>query len=128
MLNKHPEDRKLRMVYDPQILVVQPGDTVKWVPTDKGHNSEADEDMIPDGVEPWKGKINSEVEFTFEKPGIYGYKCTPHYLSGMVGLVIVEGDGKLDNLEAAKAAKQRGNAKKRWEMIWAEAEEQGLLS
>ena len=128
MLNKHPEDRRLRMVYHPELLVVQPGDTVKWVSADKGHNAKSEDGMIPDGVEAWKSKINDDFELMLEQPGIYGYRCTPHYLTGMVGLIIVEGDGKLDNLEAAKAVKHKGNASKSWDRIWSGAEEQGLLA
>ncbi len=128
MLNKHPEDKKRKMVFNPWVITVNAGDTVKFVPTDKGHNSESIKGMIPDGAEKWKGKLNKEIAITFDKPGFYGYKCTPHASVGMVGLVIVEGEGKLDNLEAAKAVKHRGKAKKVFEEIWAEAESAGLLA
>ena len=127
MLNKHPEDKKKRNVFLPTILTVQPGDMVTFVPTNNGHNSASTKGMIPEGAEPWKGKVNKEISVTFEKPGFYGYQCTPHVALGMVGLVIVEGEGKLDNLEAAKAVKQRGKAKKAWQEIWAQAEAEGLL-
>ena len=127
MLNKHPEDKKKRNVFLPTILTVQPGDMVTFVPTNNGHNSASTKGMIPEGAEPWKGKVNKEISVTFEKPGFYGYQCTPHVALGMVGLVIVEGEGKLDNLEAAKAVKQRGKAKKAWREIWAQAEAEGLL-
>ena len=128
MLNKHPEDKKVRNVFLPLIVSVQPGDSVTFVPVDPGHNSASMKGMIPQGTEPWKGKIGKEISVTFEKPGIYGYKCTPHLALGMVGLVIVEGQGKLDNLEAAKGVKQRGKAKKVWQEIWAQAEAEGMLS
>ena len=128
MLNRHPEDKKLRNVFLPHILVVQPGDTVKFLPTDKGHNSETIKGMIPDGIDTWKTKINEEAEITFDKPGFYGYKCTPHYSTGMVGLVICEGEGKMDNMEAAMAAKHRGKAKKVFAGIWEEAKEMGALA
>ncbi|MEM8841915.1 MAG: pseudoazurin [Pseudomonadota bacterium] len=127
MLNKDPDNSKRKMVFYPTILVVQPGDTVRWLPVDKGHNSEAIKGMVPDGAKLWKGKLNKEVDVTFEKPGFYGYKCTPHVSLGMVGLVIVEGDGMFDNLEAAQAVKQRGKAKKSWAAIWEQAGADGLL-
>ncbi|MEM0943131.1 MAG: pseudoazurin [Pseudomonadota bacterium] len=127
MLNKHP-DIKGRMVFFPRILTVQPGDTVTFVPTDKGHNSASIKGMTPDGGETWNGKINAEVSVTLSKPGFYGYRCTPHETAGMVGLVIVEGDGKLANLEAAKGVRSRGRAKKVWEEIWAEADAQGFTA
>ena len=128
MLNKHPDDKKRRMLFLPVIQVIEPGDTVKFLATDKGHNSISIEGMIPEGAEPWKGKINEELELTLEKPGVYGYLCQPHATLGMVGLIIVKGEGMGDNLEAAKAVKQRGKSKKVWKEIWAQVEEQGLLN
>ena len=76
--------------------------------------------MIPDGVDGWDGKINDEVEATLDQPGFYGYQCTPHASVGMVGLVIVEGEGMMDNLEAAQGVRQRGKARAVWEEIWEE--------
>ena len=35
----------------------------------------------------------------------------------MIGLIVVNGDGKLDNLEDAKGAKHRGKAKKAWKKL-----------
>lgn len=128
MLNKDPDNKKLRMVFKPRILTVQAGDTVTFVASDKGHNSATIDGMVPDGAEGWDGKINQEVTATLDKPGFYGYKCTPHETVGMVGLVIVEGDGKLDNLEAAMKVRHRGRAKKAWKEIWAEAEKAGLTA
>lgn len=128
MLNKHPDDKKNRNVFLPLVLTVEPGDTVVFLPTDKGHNSESIKGMIPEGAEPWKSKINKEHAVTFEKPGLYGYRCTPHAALGMVGLIIVRGDGMTDNLEAVKSVKQRGRAKKVWDTIWAQVEEENLLA
>ncbi|MEM1276472.1 MAG: pseudoazurin [Pseudomonadota bacterium] len=127
MLNKDP-DGKGRNIFKPRLLKIQPGDTVTFVPSDKGHNSASIKGMTPEGGETWDGKINKEVSVTLTKPGFYGYKCTPHEAGGMVGLIIVEGDGKLDNLEAAKKVRAKGRAKKIWKEIWAEAEEQGLTA
>jgi len=44
----------------------------------------------------------------FDKPGIYGVRCKPHYGMGMVGLIVV---GQPDNVEKAKAASHPGKAK-----------------
>lgn len=118
MLNKDPDDRKIRNVFIPSLLRIKPGDTVRFVSVDKGHNTESIKGMIPDGAEKWKSKISKDFELTFEKPGVYGYRCTPHYALGMVGVVIVEGDGWDANLEAAKGVRQRGKAKKVFDAIW----------
>ncbi|MEM8571870.1 MAG: pseudoazurin [Pseudomonadota bacterium] len=128
MLNKSPDDPRARYVYSPRILVVQPGDSVHFVATDKGHDTVSEDEMIPAGAEGWKGKINEEITLTLDQPGFYGYRCTPHYTLGMVGLIIVEGEGMTANLEAAKAARQRGRAKATWDEIWAEVDGMNFIS
>ena len=108
MLNKGEQGI---MVFEPQVLRIAPGDAVRFVPADKGHNAETLKGMAPEGAAPFKGKMNEELTVTFDAPGVYGYQCRPHYGMGMVGLVVV-GDGS-PNLEAAKAAPHKGKAKQR---------------
>lgn len=112
MLNK---GEKGGMVFEPDLVIAAPGDTVKFLPTDKGHNAESIKGMLPDGVEKFKSKINKEFVLTVDKDGVYGIKCTPHYGLGMVALVAV---GEPANLEAAMAVKQRGKSKKRFAEIF----------
>ena len=128
MLNTHPEDRRLRMVFHPRTIVVEPGDTVRFLPTDRGHNSASIDGMLPEGVESWQGRLNQQVDVTLTDPGFYGYKCTPHLPLGMVGLIVVRGDGMHGNLEAARSVRHRGRSATIWDEIWAEAEADGLLS
>lgn len=113
MLNK---GKKGTMVYEPDFIVVAPGDTVTFVPTDKSHNAESIKGMIPDGATAFKGKMNEQITVTVEKEGVYGVKCQPHYGMGMVALIVV---GKPVNLEQAKAVKQTGKAKKVFEELLA---------
>ena len=47
MLNKGAEGM---MVFEPALIKVAPGDTVKFVATDKGHNAETIKGMLPDGA------------------------------------------------------------------------------
>lgn len=119
MLNKHPEENE-RQVFFPAVVRAQPGDTIKFVATDKGHNSASTKDMIPDGAEAWKGKINEDLEVTLDVEGAYAFNCTPHRTAGMVGLILV---GNVDNLDALKEVRQRGKAKQRFEAYFAEADE-----
>lgn len=91
------------MVFEPALIRVAAGDTVKFVPTDKGHNAESIRGMAPEGSELFKGAIGKEVSVTFTVPGVYGVKCLPHFAMGMVALVVV--DDPASNLEAAKAMK-----------------------
>lgn len=109
MLNKHPET-KARQVFYPPVLRAKVGDTVRFVSADKGHNSQSIAGMLPEGAKPWKSKINKDFEITLTQEGTYGYKCTPHYGLGMVGLILV-GDFKT-NLELAKSKKNPGKARK----------------
>ncbi len=52
MLNKGAEGA---MVFEPAFVKVAPGDTVTFIPTDKGHNVETIKGMIPEGAEAFKG-------------------------------------------------------------------------
>jgi len=105
------------MVFEPNFLAIQPGDTVTFVPTDKSHNVETIKDMIPEGAEAFKSKVNEAFTVTFDVPGLYGIKCTPHFAMGMVGAIAV-GD-ELPNLEAAKAVNVPNKAKERLEAAYA---------
>jgi pseudoazurin len=105
MLNKGAEGL---MVFEPSLVRIEPGDTVKFVATDKSHNAESIKNMLPEGASPFAGKMNADVTVTFDKAGVYGVKCMPHYAMGMVALVVV---GKPDNLDQAKAVPQTGKAK-----------------
>lgn len=101
MLNKDSEGRIMQ--FEPAFLQIAPGDTVTFVPTDKGHNSESILEMIPEGADAWKGKINEEITITFDQEGFYAYKCQPHLGLGMVGLIQVgENPPQLDTAEINK--------------------------
>ncbi|MGP2492388.1 pseudoazurin [Mesorhizobium sp. PUT5] len=97
------------MVFEPNYIEAAPGDTVTFVPTDKGHDAASIDGMIPEGAEPFKGEISKPVTITVDKEGVYGVKCVPHYGMGMVALIVV---GQPTNLEQAKGVKQPGKAKK----------------
>jgi pseudoazurin len=110
MLNNGPSGM---MVFEPALLTVAKGDTVRFVPADKGHNAETMAGMLPAGAKPFKGAINEAIAVPFIVPGLYGYKCLPHAGLGMVGLIQV---GKATNKAdiAAKANSAPGLAKKRF--------------
>ncbi len=114
MLNKGD---KGAMVFQPDFIQAAPGDTVTFVPTDKGHDAESIKGMIPEGAEPFKGKMNEQITVTLDKEGVYGIKCTPHYGMGMVALIVV---GQPTNLEEAKAVKNPGKAKKAFDELFAQ--------
>ena len=107
MLNKGSDGGV--MVFEPAFAKVEPGDTVKFVATDKSHNAETIKGMLPDGAPTFLGKMNEDVSVRFDQPGVYGVKCAPHYAMGMVAMIVV---GNPTNVDQAKAVPQVGLAKK----------------
>ena len=101
------------LVYDPETITVDVGDTVTWENVGQvGHSVTAYEDEIPDDAEYFaSGGFDSEQaardayapgdtdagdipggeswEYTFETAGTYEYFCIPHESAGMVGTVEV---------------------------------------
>ena len=112
MLNKRDDGAK--MVYSQDIARIDVGDTITWLPTQKGHNVE----FIagPDGWEaPKKSKLGKEYSYTFDTAGVYLYQCTPHKSMGMIAVVVV-GDGDND----ISKAKVKGKSKKKLKEILGE--------
>jgi pseudoazurin len=105
MLNKGTEGL---MVFEPALVKVEPGDTVNFVATDKGHNAETIKGMLPDGAAVFAGKNGKDNSVKFDQSGIYGIKCAPHYGMGMVAMIVV---GTPTNEEQARAIPQVGKAK-----------------
>ena len=112
MLNKREDGE--RMVYSQDIVKVDKGDTIKWLPKDGGHNVEfvagPDEFEIPP-----KSFINREVSIKFDIPGIYLYVCSPHSIMGMIGLVVVGDD--TSNKETIAKYKVGGKGSKKLKSI-----------
>lgn len=98
------------MVFEPATVAIQPGDTVRFVPVDKGHNAQSIAGMLPEGAAPFEGKRDEEIVVTFDKEGIYGFECKPHAGMGMVGAVVVGNPG--DTTGALDGAKLKGKGKK----------------
>jgi len=107
-MRTHAPDGR-RFVFQPDLLRIEPGDTVHFVAADKGHNVASVDGMIPDGARPWKGRLSQDLEVTFDVPGIYGFRCIPHYAMGMVGLIVV-GDAPA-NLQQARTKPHAGRAR-----------------
>ena len=99
------------MVFEPAFVQLEPGDTVTFLATDKGHNAETIKGLIPEGAEPFKGNVNEEIVVTFDVPGVYAIKCLPHLAMGMVMAVAVGAEPA--NADAIKAAKLPKKAKER---------------
>jgi pseudoazurin len=107
------------MVFEPAYVKAQPGDVIRFVPTDKSHNAESIDGMLPDGAESFRSKLNEEFDLTVEQEGVYGVKCTPHYGMGMVAVIQV---GEAANLEGASAVSHKGKAKGRMDELIAQVQ------
>jgi pseudoazurin len=88
------------MVFEPAVLSIKKGDTVKFVATDVAHNSSSVEGMIPEGAEPWVGAMNQDIEVTLTEEGVYVYQCTPHNMMAMIGVIKVESSSNINSIRA----------------------------
>ena len=100
------------MVFEPGFVKAQVGDTIRFVPVDKGHNAETIKGFLPDGATPLAGKASQEVTLTLTKEGLYGIRCKPHYGLGMVALIEA---GAPVNLDAVKAIHEPKKAAKKFD-------------
>ena len=118
MWNKDPDNKKRKMVFSEEIVTIEPGESVTWLATDKGHNVQLIDG--PDGYDlPKKSKISKDVTITFDEPGVYVYVCTPHATMGMLGIVVV-GELTQEAIDAVRDAKLRGKSKKKFKELLAE--------
>lgn len=108
------------MVFEPALVQIEPGDTVHFLATDRGHNVETIDGMIPDGFEPFRSAISKDFSITFDKEGLYGVKCTPHLAMGMVGLIVV-GDPPA-SVEQAEGVRLPRKAQERFDAIFVSLE------
>jgi pseudoazurin len=113
MLNRDADGNK--MVFSQEIVNINSGDTITWIPTSKGHNVEII--TSPNGTD-FKSKTNREAKLTFTEPGIYYYLCTPHKSMGMIGLVIVDGD--TSNIGEIAKSRAVGKSKKKLKALLSE--------
>ena len=111
MWNKDPNDKKRKMVFSQEIVTIEPGESVTWLATDRGHNVQLIDG--PDGIElADKSKLGKDVTLTFDTPGVYVYGCSPHASMGMIGVVVV-GEATAETVAQAADAKMRGKSKKK---------------
>ena len=112
MLNKDSAGQK--MVFEPSLIRANVGDTITFLPTDKGHMAASMKGMMADNGK-FKGKTNKPVSYVVTAEGLYGVKCTPHMANGMVAVIAVgESFNKEDFLKGKKVSKK---AKARFEDI-----------
>lgn len=116
MLNQGKEGA---MVFEPAVVKAMPGDTVKFLATNPGHNAQTIAGLLPDGEAEQKGAMGKDFVLSVQSPGLYGIKCLPHYAMGMVAVIQV-GKGPSANLAAAQAVKLPPLARKRMDAYLAQ--------
>jgi pseudoazurin len=94
-------------VFNPDIIYVQPGDTVSFVNM-ASHDAKSVEGLIPEGAQHFDSGIGNNLTVKFDIEGTYAYVCVPHLGFGMVGVIVV---GKPVDIDA--------------KMEWAQANLQG---
>lgn len=113
MLNRTSDGQR---GFETAVVRINPGDSVHFVAVDKGHSVQLIPGMHTDGAKSFSGDVNDDLTVKFDKPGVYGYRCVPHYMMGMVGLVVV---GKPVNEAAARSVAQPRDAKARFDQLFA---------
>ena len=91
--------------YSIEVANIGVGDTIEWLPKNKGHNVEfiagPNMDALPDNSDLDVGHV-----VTFYSPGVYLYQCTPHGNMGLLGLIVVGNNFKnLDEIKEVKLSR-----------------------
>ncbi len=66
------------VVFDRAYVKIQRGDAIRFAPADEGHDAELIKGMAPEGAPGFETVVGKEETVTFDKPGLYGFKCAPH--------------------------------------------------
>ncbi len=100
--------------FEPQIVRVDPGDTVTFRNSLSDHTVHSIRAIWPDGAPEVRISNQASASVTMEQPGVYGITCARHGQYGMVMLILV-GEGDLD-AAAARVEKTRLSPTARREM------------
>ena len=96
------------------VVEIAPGDAIRFVGIGE-HRVESIRGMQPPGGVEFKGQAGQDLVITFDKPGVYAFRCKEHYAQGEVGLIVV-GDPR--NIVSAAAVRHPGEAQKIFEMMF----------
>ena len=83
--------------YSIEVAKIDVGDTIEWLPKNKGHNVEF---LAAPNMKslPEESDLDVIHRITFDVPGVYLYQCTPHGNMGMLGLIVV--GSNYDNIDS----------------------------
>lgn len=117
MLNRNADGDA--MVFSQELIRAEVGDVIRFVPTDRSHNAQSVNGALPDGQEPFKGRVNQAVEYEVTETGLTAVVCLPHQSLGMVALVVVGDD--LSNADQILEARIPGRGMDKIEALVEEA-------
>lgn len=86
------------MVFEPGYLKANKGDSVKFIPTDAGHDVSSVE--VPQGSKMWSSPSGKAITVQLKEDGVYVYECKAHLPMAMVGVIQV---GGAKNIEKVKS-------------------------
>ena len=75
------------MVFEPAFIKINAGDSITFEMTDAGHNAVTV--AGPNDSIPFDTKYKPSTTVQFDTNGLYLYKCTPHAMMAMAGLIQV---------------------------------------
>jgi len=75
------------MVFEPGFIKINSGDSITFEMTDAGHNAVTV--AGPEGSIPFDTKYKPSVTVKFDVNGLYLYKCAPHAMMAMAGIIQV---------------------------------------
>ena len=117
MLNRNADGEA--MVFSEELIRAEVGDVIRFIPTDRSHNAQSVDSAIPDGQEPFRGRVNQVVEYEVTETGLTAVVCLPHQTMGMVALILVGDD--LSNAEQVLEARIPGRGMDKIEALIEEA-------
>ena len=91
--------------YSIEVANIDVGDTIEWLPKNKGHNVEF---LVGTNMKalPEKSDLDVSHRITFDLSGVYLYQSTPHGNMEMLGLIIVGNNfDNLDNIEQVELSR-----------------------
>ena len=87
------------MVFEPSFLKINAGDSVLFEMTDQGHNAVTV--AAPAGSKPFDTRYEPSTKVTFDVNGLYLYKCAPHAMMAMAGIIQVSDANNKQEMVAA---------------------------
>ena len=87
------------MVFEPAFIKINAGDSINFEMSDAGHNAVTV--AAPAGSMPFDTKYKPSTLVQFDTNGIYLYKCSPHAMMAMAGLIQVSDANNKADMEQA---------------------------